>query len=165
MLIDGIAGWRPALDAAPHTLIHNDFNPRNICLKPDDDGPVAPKRSTGLREGGWRLCAYDWELAAIGTPMRDLAELLCFVAPAGISRGAVEDLIDRHARRFAATAGVPIDRSVWRASFASALAELLVDRLSVYAMVHRVRPQRFLPRVLRTWSLLHSLFPVHVVPG
>lgn len=165
VLIDRIADWRPALDAAPHTLIHNDFNPRNICLKPAENGPVPPKRSTGPREGGWRLCAYDWELAAIGTPMRDLAEFLCFVAPADTARGSVEDRIDRHARRFAETSGVAIDRAAWHAAFAAALAELLIDRLSVYAMVHRVRPQRFLPRVVRTWSVLHSLFPVHGIAG
>jgi thioester reductase-like protein len=164
-LIDGIAGWRPALDAAPQTLIHNDFNPRNICLKPAEDGPLPPARSSGPREGGWRLCAYDWELAAIGTPMRDLAELLCFVAPDGIQRPAIEALIDRHAGRFATGSGVRTDRAAWHAAFAAALAEILIDRLSVYAMVHRVRPQRFLPRVLRTWSLLQSLFPIHGIAG
>ena len=36
--------WRP-LETLPRTLIHNDFNPRNIAL-----------RRTG---GGLRLCAYD----------------------------------------------------------------------------------------------------------
>ena len=150
-LIDRIAEWRPALDAAPQTLIHNDFNPRNVCL-----------RSV---EGGWQLCAYDWELAAIGTPMRDLAEFLCFVSPLDVGRARIVDLIDRHAGRFAAGAGVPVDRAAWHAAFGAALAEILIDRLSVYAMVHRVRPQRFLPRVLRTWSALHSLFPAHGVAG
>ena len=163
-LIDRIAEWRPALDAAPQTLVHNDFNPRNICFKPSGRGPVAAKRSTGAREGG-RLCAFDWELAAIGTPMRDLAELLCFVAPDGMRRAAIEGLIDRHTERFAGTTGVVIDRTVSYAAFGSALAELLMDRLSIYAMVHRVKPQRFLPRVLRTWSHLHSLFPIHDVSG
>src|SRR5260221_8786615 len=142
---------RPALDAAPQTLIHNDFNPRNVCL-----------RSV---EGGWQVCAYDWELAAIGTPMRDLAEFLCFVSPLDVGRARIVDLIDRHAGRFAAGAGVPVDRAAWHAAFGAALAEILIDRLSVYAMVHRVRPQRFLPRVLRTWSALHSLFPAHGVAG
>ena len=142
-----MAEWRPILDAAPQTLIHNDFNPRNICLKPAGDG--------------WRLCAYDWELAAVGTPMRDLAELLCFLAPDGVTRASVEALIDRHGAHFAAK----IDRADWQSAFGAALAEFLVDRLSVYAMVHRVRPQRFLPRVLRTWTHLHSLFQVHGVSG
>ena len=148
-LIDRIAEWRPALDAAPQTLVHNDFNPRNVCLRPID--------------GGWRLCAFDWELAAVGTPMRDLAEFLCFVSPLDVQPAWIGDLIDRHATRFAAGAGVQVDPIAWHAAFGAALAELLVDRLSVYAMVHRVRPQRFLPRVLRTWSVLHSLFPAHGV--
>lgn len=150
-LIDRISRWRPALDAAPQTLIHNDFNPRNVCFKPVD--------------GGRRLCAFDWELATIGSPMRDLAELLCFVSPAGVRREWIDALIDRHGARFSAGAGVAVDAAAWRAAFAAALAEVLVDRLSVYAMVHRVKPQRFLPRVVRTWTVLHSLFPVHGLAG
>ena len=150
-LIDRLAEWRPALDAAPQTLVHNDFNPRNVCLR---------------RAGGkWRLCAFDWELAAIGTPMRDLAEFLCFVSTAGADRASIEPLIDRHAARFATEAGVPIDAGAWRAAFAAALAEVLIDRLSVYAMVHRVRPQSFLPRVVRTWTALHALFPANGLAG
>jgi hypothetical protein len=145
-LIDRIAGWRPALDAAPQTLIHNDFNPRNVCFRAVD--------------GGRRLCVFDWELATIGHPMRDLAELLCFVSPVAVRRDWIDGVIDRHASRFAEAAGVPVDLAGWRAAFGAALAELLVDRLSIYAMVHRVKPQRFLPRVLRTWTVLHDLFPV-----
>ena len=97
--------------------------------------------------------------------MRDLAELLCFLAPDGVSRASLETLIDRHADRFAAGAAVTPTRVDCHAAFGAALAEFLVDRLSVYAMVHRVRPQRFLPRVLRTWDHLSSLFPVHGVSG
>ena len=41
--------------------------------------------------------------------------------------------------------------------FASSLCELLIDRLAVYALVHRVKPQPFLPRVLRTWSMLFGM--------
>jgi thioester reductase-like protein len=148
-LIDRIGHWRPILDAAPHTLIHNDFNPRNICLRPVGDG--------------WQLCAFDWELATAGTPMRDLAEFLCFVAPQGVQRNWVDELIARHAARFAAQARVSVDLADWHVSFGAALADLLVDRLSVYAMVHRVKPQQFLPRVLRTWTELHCLFPIHAV--
>jgi hydroxymethylglutaryl-CoA reductase (NADPH) len=187
-LIGSIADWRPRLDAAPQTLIHNDFNPRNVCLRrlepradPGPD-PVRTDRSpdpewtdrrpdpgwtdrrpdpgAGAATAGFRLCAFDWELAAIGTPMRDVAEFLCFVAPVDVERVWVERLIARHAIRFAAVAGVTPDRDTSHAAFGAALAEILVDRLSIYAMVHRVRPQSFLPRVLRTWTALHVLFPV-----
>ena len=140
-LIDRIADWRPALDRMPQTLIHNDLNPRNLCLRP--------------RGGRSILCAFDWELATIGAPVRDLAEFLCFVLPPGVARDRVDAMMDRHLCAFRAGARVAVDRGAWRASFGAALCELLVDRLSVYAMVHRVKPQTFLPRVLRTW---HTLF-------
>ena len=57
----------------PRTLIHNDFNPRNLCLRQTD--------------GGLRLCAYDWELATLQVPQHDLAELLCFVLPPDVEQG------------------------------------------------------------------------------
>lgn len=151
VIIGRVAAWRPALDAAPQTLIHNDFNPRNVCFRTID--------------GGRRLCAFDWELATIGHPMRDLAEFLCFVSPPGVRREWIDALIERHAARFSAGAGVPAAPAASRAAFGAALAELLVDRLSVYAMVHRVKPQPFLPRVVRTWAALNSLFPVHDLAG
>jgi aminoglycoside/choline kinase family phosphotransferase len=150
-LIDRVAAWRPALDGAPQTLIHNDFNPRNVCFR-----PIA---------GARRVCVFDWELATIGAPMRDLAELLCFVSPVPIEREWIDALIDRHAARFSLGAGVLVEPAAWRASFGAALAELLIDRLSVYAMVHRVKPQRFLPRVVRTWTALNSLFPIDGLAG
>ena len=175
-LIERMAEWRPLLDDAPQTLIHNDFNPRNVCLRrveagadrrpaPRTERPASKRRpdpgsGAGSDKPRLRLCAFDWELASIGTPVRDLAEFLCFVSPADVDRPSVDRLIDRHATRFAAAAGVTVNRDAWHAAFGAALAEILVDRLSIYAMVHRVRPQAFLPRVLRAWAALHSLFPL-----
>jgi len=43
------------------TLIHNDFNPRNV----------------GIRNNG-DPCIYDWELATYGLPQRDIFEFLAF---------------------------------------------------------------------------------------
>ena len=60
------------LGTAPCTLIHNDCNPRNICLRKSplhiEDKNVACS-----------LCLYDWELAAVDVPQRDVAELLTFI--------------------------------------------------------------------------------------
>src|SRR3712207_1786682 len=48
-LLRELEHWWEPLERLPRTLIHNDFNPRNIALR---------------REGQeLRLCAYDWELA------------------------------------------------------------------------------------------------------
>jgi hypothetical protein len=145
-LIADVGRWWHTLEAAPRTLIHNDFNPRNICLRQTD------RRLS--------LCAYDWELATIGVPQRDLAELLCFVLPPDVSNTTVEEWIERHRRALETECGSSIDPDLWREGFRCSLYDLLVDRLSMYALVHRIRRQSFLPRVVRTWRRLYGFFPL-----
>jgi thioester reductase-like protein len=140
-LVATLGDWWPRLAGLPHTLIHNDFNPRNVAL-----------RSTWE---GLRLCAFDWELAALGLPQRDLAEFLCFVAGERLrdERG-VAALVERHRRALAAAGGGPIDAAEWRAGFALGLRQFVVTRVPMYALIHRFRPQRFLPQVARNAAAL-----------
>ena len=145
-LLAEIACWWSTLESAPRTLIHNDFNSRNICLR--------------RTPAGHSLCAYDWELATIGAPQRDLAELLCFVLPHDVSKRAVDSWIERHRRALETQSGSSIDADTWREGFRCSLYDLLVDRLSMYALIHRIRRQAFLPRVVRTWRRLYGLFPL-----
>jgi len=145
-LIDRLEDWSRALDHLPRTLIHNDFNPRNICLR---NGPTGP-----------RLAAYDWELATIGVPQRDLAELLCFVLPDRPTHHEVQTWIERHRTWLEHETAVVIDRSAWIDGFRAALYELMLTRLPMYALIDRVRRQAFLPRVLRVWSALYRQFPL-----
>jgi thioester reductase-like protein len=145
-LIASIPRWWPRLEQAPRTLIHNDFNPRNICLRGSADG--------------LRLCAYDWELATVGAPQRDLAELLAFVLPDDVPAESVDAWIERHRAALARAAGVRIDRPAWRAGFAASLYDMLINRLALYALIARVRPQPFLPGVVRTWRRLYALHPL-----
>jgi aminoglycoside phosphotransferase (APT) family kinase protein len=141
-LIAGIEGWWPLTEAAPRTLIHHDFNPRNICLR------------------GGHLCAYDWELASVGAPQRDLAELLCFVLAPDTRAGEVRHWIEHHRVRLEQETGVAIARDAWRQGFRGALYDFMINRLAFYALIHRVRRQSFLPRVVRTWRRLYELFPL-----
>lgn len=68
---------------APLTLIHNDCNPRNICLRKDSKEPS--------KETAPQMCLYDWELATIDVPQRDLAEFLTFtLSPAETSSTRLE---------------------------------------------------------------------------
>lgn len=82
--------WAP-IESAPHTLIHNDCNPRNVCLR------CPPSHSSSSQEVSFvpdvgastlpgpipfqdpqTLCMYDWELAMVGVPQYDIIEFLCF---------------------------------------------------------------------------------------
>jgi thioester reductase-like protein len=145
-LVEAAADWWRALDEAPRTLIHNDFNPRNVCLR--------------TLEGELRLCAYDWELATAGAPQRDLAEWLCFVLSPAATRSEVAGWIELYRLALQRETGVPLDARAWTAGFRAALYDLMLDRLPGYALVDRVKRQRFLPGVVRTWLALYRMFPL-----
>lgn len=143
--ITHLSKWSIALESGQKTLIHNDFNPRNFVLR----------RSSG----GLDLCAYDWELATMGLPQRDLVECLAFMLPEHASREVIAGRLEQHRMLLECESGVEIRRDEWEHGFRAALCDFLVDRLASYAMVDRVRRQAFLPRVARGWLNLCQHYP------
>ena len=143
-IVETVATWWPALEALPRTLIHNDFNPRNICFRHDEP----------------RLVAYDWELACVGAPQRDLAELLCFLLPADVTNVEIGRMLERHRVSLERETSTRIDRAAWEEGFRAAVFDLMLNRLPMYALVHRVRRQPFLPRVVQTWRRLYERSPL-----
>jgi hypothetical protein len=138
--------WRN-LESLPQTLVHNDFNPRNLALRREN--------------GSLRLCAYDWELATVGVPQHDLAEFLCFVLKPGVERAEVDYYLHLHRTSLERASHCVIDPAIWETGFRLALHDLLIDRFAMYAMIDRFRPQHFLTRVVSTWHSLYELFPLH----
>ena len=82
--------WAP-IESAPRSLIHNDCNPRNICLRNSPSRSTSSQSAPQLTDAGASpsagaipfqdprtLCMYDWELATIGVPQYDVIEFLCF---------------------------------------------------------------------------------------
>jgi len=149
-IIDGfvaeVGQWWQLLDRMPQTLVHNDFNPRNIAFRSDNNNSE------------FRLCAYDWELVTIGVPQHDLAELLCFVLPPDCSRETVLKYLHLHRECLSKAAGCLIDAESWQLGFQLSLRDLIMNRFSMYCLMHTFRPQRFLPRVIRTWRRLNDMF-------
>jgi hypothetical protein len=125
--------WSQELEALPRTLVHNDFNPRNIAVLKD------------------RFIAYDWELATVNVPQRDVAELLAFTLGPDATAGDVEHHLAVHRDAVAATsaraAGL-VAGCDWRRGYRLALRELLMSRLQLYAAAHAHREFGFLPAVL-----------------
>lgn len=80
-----IRGIHSFLSTSPLTLIHNDCNPRNLCLR-------KPER---VSEGGEiKTCLYDWELATIDVPQRDVAEFLAFTLMPCTAQNVRLELLD-----------------------------------------------------------------------
>ncbi|MEV0384936.1 phosphotransferase [Nonomuraea sp. NPDC050643] len=129
-IVAEIPRWWRRLESMPRTLVHNDFNPRNIAL-----------RSADLS-----LVAYDWELATLHVPQRDLAELLAFVLPPDVEAARVGALLDLHRE----AVGQKDEPEAWREGYRLALWDFAVTRLLLYVMVHGQRELPFLGRVLAT---------------
>ena len=142
-LIGTIPDWWRRIEGMPRTLVHGDFNPRNVAIRETADGP--------------RLCAYDWELATVHLPQRDAAELLAFVLGTDATRAEVAHHVELHRRALAEAGGAVPDAATWRAGFALALRDLLVGRFAMYLMAHTFRRYGFLERSLRTLRHLIAL--------
>jgi thioester reductase-like protein len=137
-IIDDLDNWWPQWLAMPRTLIHNDFNSRNLAFRRSPQGLT--------------LCAYDWELASIGLPQYDLAELLCFVLPATSNP---QHWIDLHRSSLESASGIAIDSSEWQAGFLLALRHYMMIRLPQYAMIDRFKPQNYLSKLLTNWYRIY----------
>ncbi len=135
-LLDTLPEWWGQLEAHPRTLVHNDFNPRNIALRATGEGP--------------RLCAYDWELATARAPQHDLAELLSFVLTPQATHAQVGALVELHRQALQEATGRPLEARSWRAGYALCLQDLLLHRMGLYLQSHVHRAQPFTERVLRT---------------
>lgn len=139
--------WYSEIDEMPKTLIHNDFNPRNIAFR----RLPAPE---GQEKGALTLCAYDWELATIQLPQHDLAELLVFTLQPDFNAEDIELYIEQHRIELEVLVGEPIDAKQWRRGFTLSLWDLVINRIPMYAMAHTFRHYGFMDRVQSTFRKL-----------
>lgn len=144
-IIEDTGYWTQELQALPRTLVHNDFNPRNIALR--DGRPVV----------------YDWELATVDVPQRDVVELLAFCLGPQTTTDEVDHFLDVHAQAVAAMspkAAALVAGADWHHGYQVALRKFMTTRLALYAAGHSQREFDFLPRVMdttfRLWSLEQS---------
>jgi NADP-dependent 3-hydroxy-3-methylglutaryl-CoA reductase len=143
-LIATLGEWWPRLERLPRTLVHDDFNPRNIALRLDQSGEH-------------RLKAFDWELATLHVPQYDLAELLAHTLEPDVSRDEVSHYLELHRRALSEAAGRPLDPEPWREGFALALRDFAVNRLAFTFVAHVFREHPYLERVFRTTQRLQAL--------
>jgi thioester reductase-like protein len=141
-IVESIEHWWGELAAMPCTLIHNDFNPRNLAFRRGGERPV--------------VCAFDWELARVGIPQHDLAELLCFVLPEEADIDQVANWMTLQRLELAANCDQTIDLTLWVRGFLLALQRIAIERLPLYAIAHRFKPQPFLPHVIANWARLYE---------
>ena len=115
----------------PQTIIHNDFNPRNIAV-----------RSNGLP------CIYDWELSVINIPHRDLVEFLSFSMEEDFNEELFEEYLDFHYELYADDPERP-DQKRWNNGYRYAIMEYLVARVPFYLVGDIVASFEFAQRIFK----------------
>ncbi len=95
----------------PKTIVHNDFNARNIAI----------------RQGG-EVCIYDWELAMYNFPHRDIVEFLSFALPLEFDEHTMMEYLKYHYSLHSTT----LKWQEWKAAYVYALKEYLVTRVTFY---------------------------------
>lgn len=139
-MIDDIEVWHSAKDRLPATLAHNDFNQRNVGLRPE-------------------VLVLDWELAECNTAHRDLVEMLTFALPASAGRERIDSHLERH-RLALANAGITqgTDRDAWMEGFRCELKVEAINRIGLQFVFGAAFPLAYLERINTNIEHLLNLY-------
>jgi len=129
---DMIELWsnNPPVKISKKTLLHNDFNPRNVAV----------------RKNG-KVCIYDWELAAINIPQRDIFEFLAFSLDENFEPKRLFNLLREH---FALTQEINGNSYEWKSyldDFIVSGYEFLITRVTFYLAGNTLLNYPFIKRV------------------
>lgn len=112
------------------TIIHNDYNPRNVA--------VSNTKNVNI---------YDWELAMLNFPHRDVVEFLSFVLPEDFSTEELFDYLEFHYH-------LNIDRipsrEEWFKVYTYSVTEYIITRVTLYEVAGIVVKYDFSKRILTT---------------
>lgn len=122
------------------TLVHNDFNPRNV----------------GIRLDG-RVCIYDWELACMHVPQRDIFEFLAFTFETDFSESELLSLLQHHYQLLLDFNPPTYSFEEYLADFKLAGDEFIISRVNFYLAGSTLVHYPFIIRVLKVAvQLIHT---------
>lgn len=129
------------MQAGMQTLTHNDCNPRNLCLTPDGE-----------------LKLYDWELALLQNPQRDLIEFLAHVFPPQGDAALFFHYSETYRQHLAHALGYPLARSEFESLLRLNAIWFAATRLNLYAMGHSLLRFAYLERVCANLARMVTQF-------
>jgi hypothetical protein len=138
-LIDRMPDWYAVKDLLPTTLVHNDFNQRNVGFRP-------------------AVVVLDWELVEQNIAQRDLVEMLTFVLPASSERSEIDSHIEAH-RAALLEAGISgSDRDAWMEGFRCELKSEAINRIGLQLLFAAQFALAYLRRINATIERLLDLY-------
>lgn len=136
------------LSKAPKTLIHNDCNPRNLCLKTKSEMQ--------------QLILFDWELACIHVPQRDVCEFLAYVLTEETTYEEYCCYVEHYYQEIQSFLKISYPKELFWEIYTASCQEFLLNRLGLYSLVYTLKDYDFFERVFRVHtkmlqSLCHTL--------
>ncbi len=142
--IDSIDANNDMMKAYHRTLTHNDFNPRNICMRRHDDG--------------FDLVVYDWEVPCFQNPQHDLVEFLSYVVDKENSFEKFAACAERYRLKLEEMTGCDLNSDdFYHILYLNAL-DLGVIRFNLCLLAHNILHFAFMDRVFgRLAVFIHGL--------
>lgn len=134
-LINTIQEWYPEIDKQPKTLIYNDIQVRNIAMRNQEELP--------------QLCLYDWEVATIHIPQRDLVEFLGYLILPETSDSQIQQYLEISRQTLELSSGLSISAKDWIIGCSYALYDYQIDRLALQLNLHKVIER---VDIMRVWQ-------------
>ncbi|CCO46915.1 putative Hydroxymethylglutaryl-CoA reductase (NADPH) [Vibrio nigripulchritudo SOn1] len=131
--IDSDSTLLKAMSEFPLCLSHNDFNIRNLALR--------------HTEAGTQLVAYDWELACIQNPQRDVIEFLISVIDQVAGNQSLQEYIEYYRGELQALTGYKCESKSFCKVLLGNAIYLFATRFNAYLMTNNVFKLEFIDRL------------------
>jgi hydroxymethylglutaryl-CoA reductase (NADPH) len=144
-LIETIPDWHVVKDRLPVTLVHDDFNPRNVGFRPNTGKPG--------------VVVLDWELVERNIAQRDLVEMLTFALPPSAERSQADRHVDAHRLALIeAGAATGVDCDTWIEGFRCELKVEAINRVGLQLLFAAQFPLAYVARINATIERLLDLY-------
>ena len=115
--------WYAQLEHAPTTIIHGDFNPRNICFR--------------QHQAQQKVCILDWECAREHVPQFDIVQFLLYSSNSGNVVSRARLLFDHARNRLSEVSGYNISAEEHLALCHACIQELLISRIPLLVIIFK----------------------------
>ncbi len=124
--------WKqsPPNKFSKQTLVHNDYNSRNVAVRKNGE-----------------ICIYDWELAMINIPQRDIFEFLAFTLEEYFNKEELLFILKKHFELIGEINGDSYSWKMYIDDFILAGYEFLISRACFYLAGNTLLNYSFIKRV------------------
>jgi Phosphotransferase enzyme family len=120
-LIDNISTWLGKVNDYPKTLIHGDFNPRNLGFEKNSNQ--------------WKVVILDWECVRWGLPQYDIAQFLLYACSNETILSRTKRYVEFCRQNFNEKSSYSFSKKQWQVGFKAAIYAHMIDRAILLGLV------------------------------